>query len=102
MSRLTSSVSACSRSRRGKFLNPMVRDVDPSAEPYAVVREHVVDKSPEMPDAARAAHKPVVQRDLHHARPVGPLFIERVESVSQILEERRAPVESGRGRKAMV
>ena len=68
-------------------LPPVSGDIGAAANPYGIMREHVVQKSLKGPKASRAANQPTVEPDRHHLRRYGPFFVERIEGVRQVRQE---------------
>src|SRR5205085_5853848 len=75
------------RSTRGELRHPVPRDDLPPADPDAVVRAEMLDKSDQRLGAAGMTANAHVQPNRHHSGVLGAFLIEQVEAVAEIGEE---------------
>src|SRR5579862_710382 len=67
---------------------PMPCNVEARGHPHAIEFFDVIEEADEARGTARAPGQPAVQPDRHHFGRLGTFFIESVERVAQIAEER--------------
>ena len=65
----------------------MPSDVEPTADPNSILRQHVVDESRKSRRARRLAREAAMHRHSHHARCLGTQCVECVEVVLERGEE---------------
>src|SRR5437773_7886755 len=76
------------------FVDPVPRDVHPSAHPHPVVLLDVVEEALKRSEPSRSAEQPAVHADRKHLRSIFALGVERVEAVLQVGKELLARVEA--------
>ena len=69
---------------------PVPRDVETGRDPDAVVIAQVLEETSQCGQARRSADQPAMQPDGEHLRRHLALLVERVERITQIVEELRA------------
>jgi hypothetical protein len=72
----------------------MASDIDAARDPHLLVAEHIVEEALQRLEASRPANDARVKRNRHHLWREGPLRIEAVECVLEILEELIARAEA--------
>src|SRR3954447_11195172 len=79
--------SRCARGKRPMLAMPMLGDVEPARNPYALACGDVIEKARQARRAPGPAGEPAMQPDRHHLGGALALGIEQVERVLEIGEE---------------
>ena len=75
--------------------SPMAGDIHTASYPHPVVRFEVIEEALQRAEAAGAADQAAMQADRQHLRRFRAFFVEHVERITQVLEERLAMIENG-------